>query len=110
MQIEFYTKHTPISETIKDYAEKKFQRLSKILPQKFPLSAHVQLSKGRHHRTGREFQCEINICTAGKLLRAEEFGTTYEEAIDLVAEEIERQILKFKNIRRSRTGGVGSNA
>lgn len=43
------------------------------------------------------FQAEVNCQIPGKLLNAKEQGGSYEEAVNLVVENVTRQLKKYKN-------------
>ena len=55
----------------------------------------------RHHRKGKIFRAEANLSFGKKVLYAEAFGETLNEAIDLLEEELEREIKKFKERKRA---------
>jgi len=56
-----------------------------------------------HHKKGKIFRAEGMIELPGKLLRAEALKESIKSAITEIKEELQRQILKYKNKRISQT-------
>jgi len=62
-----------------------------------PIALNIEVGKTtRHHKTGKVFRAETNLKIGKTLLRAEALGESLNEAIDLLEEELEREIKKFK--------------
>ncbi|MDP3934674.1 MAG: ribosome-associated translation inhibitor RaiA [Candidatus Giovannonibacteria bacterium] len=77
-------------------AEKLFVRESEVV------ALDIEVGKTtKHHRAGKIFRAEANLSVGRTLLRAEALGETLNEAIDLVEEELTREIKKFKERRHS---------
>ena len=53
----------------------------------------------RHHRHGKVFRAEANLTAGSQNLYADAVGEDLHEAIDLLEEELRREIKKFKNKR-----------
>ncbi len=104
MQITITARNLEITEPLKRYAEEKIARLQKFVNQ--ITSAHVILSVEKHRQIA-----EVTLHVREHTIRGEESSADLYSAIDLVADKIERQILRYKEkIRRplrSRLGAVG---
>ena len=67
-----------------------------------PIALDLEVGKTtRHHKTGPYFRAEANLSVGKKLLRAEAVGENLNEAIDILEEELEREIKKFKERKRA---------
>ena len=64
------------------------------------LSIEVELTT-KHHRKGKIFRAEAKLAMGKKVLYAEAFGETLNEAIDLLEEELEQAIKHFKGKARA---------
>ena len=111
MKIDYYAKNLEMTDAIQNYIEEKIGKLKKFMkniPEE-EIDARVQIRHDEHHRKGKVFECEVNMHIQGKLIRGEEKKPDLYEAIDLVSEELERQIKKYKWRPRREFGGVGSD-
>ena len=89
MQITITTRNLDTTEPLKRYAEEKIARLQKFVNQ--ITSAHVVLSVEKHRQIA-----EVTLHVREHTIRGEESSTDLYSAIDLVADKIERQILRYK--------------
>lgn len=95
MNIRILGKNLELTKAIKDYVEKNVAKLEKIFDN--IIEANVEVGKTtHHHKKGKIFRAEINLKVPRTLLRAEEEAEDLYQAIDLVKEEIERQLRKYK--------------
>lgn len=91
MQIFIRSKRIKITPRLKEYIHLKLGRLSRY--EKRIMELCIRIISGKEHSGDKKFRAEVNLHLPRKIiLRAEEFGQTPEAAIDLVAENIERQI------------------
>lgn len=102
-KIDIYTKEMELSDEIKDYVEKKAERLYRFLEKidetRIDLS-HVKTAREANNR----FVAQVTLRGRGFILRAEERADEIKSAIDLVMDKIERQIERYKGKKyRSRT-------
>ncbi|MDE2179814.1 MAG: ribosome-associated translation inhibitor RaiA [candidate division NC10 bacterium] len=101
MQITITTRNLENTEALKRYAEDKIARLQKFVNQ--ITSAHVILSVEKHRQIA-----EVTLHVREHTIRGEESSTDLYSAIDLVADKIERQILRYKEKIVEHSGrGVG---
>ncbi len=89
MQITITTRNLEITEPLRHYAEEKIARLQKFVNQ--ITSAHVVLSVEKHRQIA-----EVTLHVREHTIRGEESSADLYSAIDLVADKIERQILRYK--------------
>lgn len=89
MQITITARNLEITEPLKRYAEEKIARLQKFINQ--ITSAHVILSVEKHRQIA-----EVTLHVREHTIRGEESSADLYSAIDLVADKIERQILRYK--------------
>ncbi len=89
MQITITARNLEITEPIRRYAEEKISRLQKFVNQ--ITSVHVVLSVEKHRQIA-----EVTLHVREHTIRGEESSTDLYSAIDLVADKIERQILRYK--------------
>lgn len=89
MQLTIRGKNLEVTDALKEYVEKKLNRLQKYFYR--PLSAQVTLGveRGRH-------LIEVTMPIDGLLLRGEEASEDMYASVDQVMDKLERQIHKFK--------------
>ena len=94
MRFNIRGRQLPVTEALRDYAEKKLSRLDKYFEAPLASDAQVTLSviKNKH-------VVEVTIPLPGVLLRAEERHDDMYASIDLVVDKLERQIRKHKTKR-----------
>ncbi len=93
MRIFIKSKHFKITPQIKDYIGEKIGKLLRYNHK--ILNTHFKLTSGKEHHSDTKFRAEVTMHLPGKIfIRAEEAGSTPQAAIDLVAEDLERQIEK----------------
>jgi len=105
-KVDIYTKEMDLTGEIREYVEKKAERLYRFLERID--ETRVDLS---HVKTAREsnnrFVAQVTLRGRGFILRAEERAEEIKAAIDLVMDKIERQIERYKGKKyRSRSGVI----
>lgn len=89
-----------ITQSIRRYLDEKIIKLVEKLIKKGDEFVKLDLEVGRqtfHHRHGKIFRAEANLSVGSRVLYADAVGEDIYEAIDLLEEELEREIKKFKN-------------
>lgn len=110
MSITITALNFDLTDSIKEYVEKKVQALEKF--NAGILKTDVELDRNKHHKKGDVFRVRINIQIPHALLHAEETAPDLYAAIDLTQEELARQLKKQgekmqakrregRNVRRS---------
>ncbi|MSR71164.1 MAG: ribosome-associated translation inhibitor RaiA [Candidatus Taylorbacteria bacterium] len=110
MNITIKATNIKLTEAIEAYVEKRFAGLEKFLKgENKNIKCAVEIGKTTsHHKHGDIFRAEINLYVKPKSLYSSEEKEDLYVAIDLVKEEIERQLLSVKNkkITETRKGGA----
>ena len=98
MRLQITAHHDSLSDTVRDYAEKRIGKLGKRLHP----DTLVELTLTREHNPSiaDDHAAEAIAYTKGPTLVAQGTATTYEAAIDELVEKLERQIEKYQDKRR----------
>ena len=88
-----------ITESIRDYAEKKISKLEKYFADVSTVTAHVN----EKVYPNKKAKAEVTIPLPGVVLRAEETTDDLYGSIDLVIDKLERQVRKYKTRINRRT-------
>ncbi len=89
MQLSVKGRNLEVTDAIRAYAEEKVQRMTRYLEQ--IVSGTVYLSVEKHQQIA-----EVTLRVRDLTIRAEESTDDLYSSIDLVAEKLERQILRYK--------------
>ncbi len=89
MQLSVKGRNLEITDALRQYAEEKLGRLTKYLEQIVSASVVLSVEKHRH-------LAEVTLRVRELTIRAEESTGDLYSSIDLVAEKLERQILRYK--------------
>ncbi len=82
--------------------DQKFQTLEKLIPVgETDVYCEVELEKLAAHQTGKVYRAEANLRVAGKLYRGEANEDQIEKAIDVVRNELRRELEKSHGKRQS---------
>jgi putative sigma-54 modulation protein len=101
MQLSVTGRNLDITPALRGYAEEKLSRLTRYL--EHIVAIHVVLSVAKHRQIA-----EVTLRVRDLTIRAEEESDDMYSSIDLVAEKLERQILRHKE-RIVAHPGRGSN-
>lgn len=85
-----------LTEAIRAYAEEKASGLEKFIHDDSATLAIEVGKSSNHHNKGPFMRCEMNLVLSGTVLRSEEEREDLYEAIDVVRDELKRQILDRK--------------
>lgn len=97
MEVEIYAPGIKLTPKIERHIKQELGNLDKFLGDLKPLASPIEVGvTTRHHQKGKIYRAEINLKLPGKLLRAEEEAENIHTAINIIKEEIERQIKKYK--------------
>jgi len=95
MKMDIEGRNISLTPALKSYAEKKFEKLDKILNN--VVEMRVDLYHDKSGKEGIAERCEVTLhLTGGKVLRAEEFAPDMYFAIDLAQETLEKQARSVK--------------
>ncbi len=102
MKIDLKTKNFNITPSIKTYLQEKLNSLDKFLPNDESIFADVELAQTtRHHHKGDIFKAEVNLTVPGRLIRAVAEKWDLHAAIDVVKDELQREITVSKEKKLS---------
>ncbi len=92
MRIETHGQHFEVTPALRAYVETKFARLGRHFDQ--PLDVRTQLGVRKP-----SYMAEATVSLNGRSLHADAGGQTVYAAIDILADKLDRMILKRKQIR-----------
>ncbi len=97
-------RHMAVTEPIRDYAQEKIGRVTKIIDGDH-MKAEVELYAERNPAIENGHVAEVTVWTKGPVIRAKEASTDMYAAIDLVSEKLETQFRKYKGKKMDRYSG-----
>ena len=89
MRIETYGQQLEVTPALRDYVESKLQRLARHFDQ--PIDVRTQLSLEK-----QEHCAEANVNISGRTLHADASADNMYAAIDLLADKLDRLLMKHK--------------
>lgn len=89
MRIETYGQQLEVTPALREYVEEKLQRLDRHFDQPIEVRVQLGLRKPAHHAAA-------DLIVPGKTLHADADGVNMYAAIDLLADKLDRLILKHK--------------
>ena len=106
MQLSITGKNLEITDSLKQYVEKKIGRLDRYLPNNI-LEGRVELAV-ESTRAAKDSQvAQVTLRTKRAVLRAEESSADMFASIDAVFDKMQRQIDRFKGKRSAKRGAEG---
>lgn len=95
MNITVNTKNTTLTDAIKDYSEKKVEKIKKYFDDIMDVHVNLDVEKNLHI-------AEIFVNVKGIFLKGIEKSEDMYASIDMAVDKIERQLVKYKEKLRSR--------
>ena len=92
MRIETHGQQIEVTPALRDYVESKLARLARHFEQPFDVRTQLSLDKPDH-------RAEANVLIAGRTLHADATGENMYAAIDLLADKLDRLLMKHKEKR-----------
>ena len=89
MRIEIHGHEIKVTPALRDYVESKLDRLSRHFEQPFDVRTQLSLDKPDH-------RAEATVNLSGQILHADANAVDMYAAIDLLADKLDRLILKHK--------------
>lgn len=89
MRIDIHGHEIKVTQALRDYVESKFERLSRHFEQPFEIRTQLSLDKPNHC-------AEATINLSGHNLHADASAIDMYAAIDLLADKLDRLLLKHK--------------
>src|SRR4051812_13383731 len=109
MNIQIQTTGITLTEAISDYTSKRMDAITDLLKDDTTVKCDVELGRTtQHHNKGDIFRAEIHIVGKGKDLYASSEEEDLYKAIDMVRDEMLREIKSSKEKQQSliRRGGA----
>ena len=100
MQIEVKGRHMTISDEIREHVEKRFAKVGKQVSELATLE--VELSEERNPANPDHMVAEATLYLKGVTLRAKNASRDHKHSINLVADELARQVKRHRDKRRKR--------
>jgi len=97
MRLQVKAQHDHVSDSVKDYVEKRIGKLDRRLYE--GTLVEVTLGKESNPSIADGHWAEAIVYMKGPNLVAKEHAATYEAAIDLVVDKLERQLEKYRDKR-----------
>ena len=97
MRLQIKALHETLDDSVKAYVEKRIGKLGKRLYEETLLE--VTLWKEHNPSIRNDHSAEAIVYTKGPNLVARESALTYEAAVDLLVEKLERQIERYRDKR-----------
>jgi putative sigma-54 modulation protein len=105
MQLILKGKNVEITDWLRQYVEKKMNKLDRYLPE--INEARVELSVQKTRSSQDRQVAQLTVRSNGTILRAEERTDDMFAAIDAVVDKMHRQIARYKGKRKDRWQGQG---
>jgi putative sigma-54 modulation protein len=105
MDLVIKGKNMDVTESLRDYAQQKLSRITKIFDS--IIDAQVEFNVIKNKSVQNDQIVEVTLHLSGGVIRAEEAKDNMYAAIDLVTDKVERQLRRFKgkhvNFDRTKT-------
>ena len=100
MQIEVKGRNCPVTDELRERAEKRFEKVAKQVSDLARLE--VELYEERNPANPDSQVAEVTLYLKGVTLRAKEATRDMDHSINLVSEELARQVKRHREKRRKR--------
>jgi len=110
MNIDLKGTNLDLTPSLKTYINDKFSGITKVI-KKFEENGESELRievarTTKHHHKGDVFMAEANLNINGKLFRATKTVEDVRKAIDIIKDELQLQIEKYKDKLSPRRGKI----
>ena len=93
-------KNLEVPDRVRQYAERRFARLERLLDDR--TDAIVELSNEAHRSAADSHIAIVTLVIDGKTLKSHAAGSSYQVALDVVVDKVERQAIDHKEKPRIR--------
>lgn len=100
MDLELQVRHFDLTDTVRDYVERKVGRMDRYLPD--IKVTRVELGRAMRRSQGEVYTAQVTTWVDSSILRAEEMNADLFAAIDLASDKLHRQIERYKGKRLER--------
>jgi putative sigma-54 modulation protein len=94
-------KNIDVSDSVREYAERKMRRLERLLDER--TDAVVELSREQHRSAADSQIAEVTLIVDGQTLRSHAAGPTHQACLDVVIDRLERQAVDAREKPRDKT-------
>jgi putative sigma-54 modulation protein len=108
MQIEVKGRNTPINDELREYVEKRFQKVAKQVSELARLE--IELKEEKNPAIADNMVAEATLSLKGVTLRARDNARDLKHAINLCEEELSRQVKRHREKRRGRRKGAAAES
>ena len=108
MQIEVKGRNTPINDELREYVEKRFQKVAKQVSELARLE--IELKEEKNPAIADNMIAEATLTLKGVTLRAKDNARDLRRAINLCEEELSRQVKRHREKRRGRRKGAAADS
>lgn len=105
--IAFKATNTDVTEELQNLMDSKLRSLEKFITTETDLNCEVEFERVTAHQTGDIYRVEVNFYKDGQLFRAEATRDTFQNAIDEVRDELDKEMRRANKKRDTlvRRGG-----
>ena len=107
MRLEVKGRNVEVNDSIRRYAEEKFDRIERQLPEETQIE--VELTLETNPSISEDHIAEATVWTKGSTLRVRETSNAFETSIDQLSDKLERQVKKYREKRSRRETGRRAN-
>jgi putative sigma-54 modulation protein len=107
MRLEVKGRNVEVNDSIRGYAEEKFDRIARQLPEETQIE--VELALETNPSISEDHIAEATVWTKGSTLRVRETSNTFETSIDQLSDKLERQVKRYREKRSRRETGRRAN-
>jgi putative sigma-54 modulation protein len=107
MRLEVKGRNVEVNDSIRRYAEEKFDRIERQLPEE--TQVEVELALETNPSISENHIAEATVWTKGSTLRVREASNAFETSIDQLSDKLERQVKRYREKRSRRETGRRAN-
>ena len=93
-------KNIDVSDSVREYAERKMRRLERLLDDS--TDAIIELSHEPHRSAAEAQTVEVTLMVEGKPLRSQASGPTHQACLDVILDRLERQAVDAREKPRDK--------
>lgn len=101
MPLVIQSKNIQVTDHLREYVEKKVEKLDRYLPT--ITEARIELATEKTRRHGDRQVAQLTVRSKGAILRSEERSGDIFTSVDMVMDKMKRQIDRYKSKRRDRS-------
>ena len=107
MRLQVKGKNVEVSDSIREYAEKKLAKLERQLAD--PTQIELELAVEQNPSIAAHHIAEATVWTKGPTLRARESADDVRASIDQLVDKLERQVVRYREKKLRRRGSPRDN-